>query len=162
MLPPPGPSETGRDLIVESEPDSRKLVVRDVHVGELWLCSGQSNMAAGLAEMNGDEPVRQSADPLLRLFQTGFHAPSEPAEDCKGKWTSLCETDKGGLHERFPKPEAASATGLSTRNLYLRFFIRNATAASHVRFRMGGDPRWGDASHTFHAAQWQLWLTSAE
>ena len=91
MLPPLGPSETGRDLIVKSEPGFHKLVVHDVLVGELWLCSGQSNMALGLAETNGEEPVLQADDPSLRLFQTGFHAPQYPAEDCEGKWV-VCDS----------------------------------------------------------------------
>ena len=31
-----------------------------------------------------------------------------------------------------------------------------------ARFRMDGDPKWGDASSTFSAAQWQLWLAPAQ
>jgi sialate O-acetylesterase len=58
----------------------------DVMVGDVWLCSGQSNMEFTLRHVtNADTEVQQSAHPLLRLFnvprqssatpQAGFGAP---------------------------------------------------------------------------------------
>lgn len=44
--------------------------VKDLLVGEVWVCSGQSNMAFQLlGAANAKEAIAASADPLLRLCQ---------------------------------------------------------------------------------------------
>ena len=46
------------------------IVFRDVLVGDVWLCSGQSNMGMYLGEChNAADVVPASAEPLLRLFR---------------------------------------------------------------------------------------------
>ena len=63
------------------------LVVKNILPGEVWVCSGQSNMFVSLSEAaNAEEEIAKSADPKLRFFTTGFHAPSVPDEDTSGKW----------------------------------------------------------------------------
>ncbi len=58
-----------RDLIVESSPGNHTVTVRNVVVGEVWICSGQSNMewTVGVAA-NGFQEVRDAHYPLLRLL----------------------------------------------------------------------------------------------
>ena len=69
-LGPFAPSPVGRPLTVEGA-ETRKL--QDVLVGEVWLCSGQSNMQYGLqGSLNGSEELLDSVNyPHLRLFQVG-------------------------------------------------------------------------------------------
>ncbi len=61
------------------------LTVKNILVGEVWLCSGQSNMQWSLQQTGG----KGEADNELRLFVTKFVAPQKPQEDCEGKWV-LC------------------------------------------------------------------------
>lgn len=72
------------ELVVEG---ANRLVVTDVMVGEIWVCSGQSNMAFGLARAaEAAEEIPQSANPQLRQFRVANVGTELPADDCKGAW----------------------------------------------------------------------------
>jgi sialate O-acetylesterase len=59
----------------------------DVLVGDVWLCSGQSNMAMGIGNMKTGKQVVAKADhPKLRLFQVERQVGFEKCEEVKGKW----------------------------------------------------------------------------
>ncbi len=62
-------------------------VIRDVVVGEVWFCSGQSNMEIGLSMVaDGPAEAERADNPLIRLY-LGPKAPSPvPAEDAGGAW----------------------------------------------------------------------------
>jgi sialate O-acetylesterase len=63
------------------------LVIHDVLVGEVWLASGQSNMAFGLnAAHNAAEVLPQVNDPQLRFFTVVHKTAAEPQADLQGKW----------------------------------------------------------------------------
>lgn len=63
------------------------LVIHDVLVGEVWLASGQSNMAFGLnAAHNAAEVLPQVNDPQLRFFTVTHKTAVEPQPDLQGKW----------------------------------------------------------------------------
>lgn len=73
------------DLTVEGK---NKVVVRDVLVGEVWLASGQSNMAFHLERQIGSaEEIANSENPALRQFQVTRAEPPQPADKGGGKWT---------------------------------------------------------------------------
>jgi sialate O-acetylesterase len=66
---------------------TNKLEVKDVLVGEVWLCSGQSNMAFLLSRAhNAAEAVPASANPKIRLFKVPGNPQDEPQRDLKAKW----------------------------------------------------------------------------
>ena len=72
------------DLIVQGK---NRLVVADVVVGRVWLCSGQSNMEYSMALVaHGAEEVAQSANPLLRHFKMEKNSPAMPTEELRGAW----------------------------------------------------------------------------
>jgi len=97
-LDPMPASAEGRTLTVKVEPDGATLAREDVLVGEVWICSGQSNMAMGLGgASNGPEAIAAANDPQLRLFGAGAHATDEPQEAIGGSWAVSSPQRAGGF-----------------------------------------------------------------
>ncbi|MCO6045338.1 sialate O-acetylesterase [Aeoliella sp. ICT_H6.2] len=74
-----------RSLVVESKDD--RLEVSDVLVGDVWICSGQSNMEWPIERSSSrDLEVLGEGNPDIRLLT--IHGPGEqtPAEDIDGAW----------------------------------------------------------------------------
>ena len=66
---------------------SSTIVLKDVLVGDVWLCSGQSNMAFGLNRVvNREQEVAQANHPKVRLFKVGLIAKEQPQSSCEGVW----------------------------------------------------------------------------
>lgn len=64
-----------------------RAVARDVLVGEVWLCSGQSNMQMTVAGVRDAEAARKAADrPSIRMFTTAYRAAAAPAREAAGAW----------------------------------------------------------------------------
>lgn len=70
------------------------LTVRDVMIGEVWLCSGQSNMEWSPA--NGIENYEQeragASNPAIRFFSLAKTASETPQDNCIAKW-EVCTPD---------------------------------------------------------------------
>src|SRR5262249_45090409 len=67
-----------------------KLAVEDVLVGEVWICSGQSNMQWEVKQANdGDLEAKTAKFPKIRLISVPQVGTQEPQDDFKGKW-ELC------------------------------------------------------------------------
>jgi len=65
------------------------LTIKNILVGEVWLCSGQSNMewTASSGINNADEEIKNANNPQIRLFNV-FHATSiYPQDHFTGEWT---------------------------------------------------------------------------
>ncbi|MEI6751879.1 MAG: sialate O-acetylesterase [Paludibacter sp.] len=69
------------------------VVLDSIYIGEVWICSGQSNMERQLGPRSGQKPILNweqeaaSADyPLIRQFCVPLKASRTPLDDCKGKW----------------------------------------------------------------------------
>ncbi|MBI4556854.1 MAG: sialate O-acetylesterase [Candidatus Hydrogenedentes bacterium] len=63
--------------------------VNDVLVGEVWVCSGQSNMEWPLKmAVNGEQEVANANYPQMRLFVVEKKVAAEPQEDCTGRWVA--------------------------------------------------------------------------
>ena len=84
-------SDQPRDLIIGS------IVLHDVLVGEVWLGSGQSNMAFGLnAAHNAAEVLPTAEDSQLRFFTVAKNTASTLQTNFVGKWeASTPQTAKG-------------------------------------------------------------------
>jgi sialate O-acetylesterase len=67
-------SASPQTLSVSSSPGERKTV-KNVLVGEVWLCSGQSNMQWPVSRAQDFDKERAAADyPALRMFLTDLKA----------------------------------------------------------------------------------------
>jgi len=63
------------------------LKFTDVLIGEVWICSGQSNMALEMHEVyNGASELLKADDPQLRLFRPDKLHSLTPKKDIAGKW----------------------------------------------------------------------------
>jgi sialate O-acetylesterase len=81
-----GPLKTGApaDLAVKGD---NVLTIKNVLVGEVWLCSGQSNMEWPLANTTGAaETLAQANYPEIRMFRVEHHTSAEPLTDVEGHW----------------------------------------------------------------------------
>ncbi|MDR3706795.1 MAG: sialate O-acetylesterase [Capsulimonadaceae bacterium] len=64
-----------------------RIVLNDVLAGEVWVCSGQSNMEMGVELVdNADAEIRDANQPLIRLFTVPKKIAMEPQEDVVGQW----------------------------------------------------------------------------
>ena len=78
-----------------------EIVVEDVWVGEVWLCSGQSNMEWKIRQcesaIENVESVRAKQSwPRLRLFDVENTITMTPEEDCKGVWKACTPENWSG------------------------------------------------------------------
>jgi sialate O-acetylesterase len=66
------------------------IVVHDVVVGDVWVCSGQSNMEFPLERSaDAQADIDAEADPLLRMFTVGRQLAQSPKPDLSGgAWES--------------------------------------------------------------------------
>ncbi len=76
------------------------VVLRNVLVGEVWLCSGQSNMEMPLEGWSPSDTIAKSAIeiekalyPTVRLFTVVRAAEPSPNDVCVGKWVECSPVD---------------------------------------------------------------------
>lgn len=66
---------------------TNNLTIRDVLVGEVWVCSGQSNMEWPLSMSTGaEEAARGANDPLVHLFTVANTTSLHDRLDATGAW----------------------------------------------------------------------------
>jgi sialate O-acetylesterase len=87
-------SSQSRSMTIRTINPTREIAIQDVLVGDVWLCSGQSNMGVSVAESkNAPTEIAASTDPLLRLFRVEQAGSLTPVDDVSGSWqTSSPET----------------------------------------------------------------------
>lgn len=82
-------STSGRTLSVYADKGSAKLQVTDILVGEVWLCSGQSNMAYSMAALKDSayaEDLKTATFPLIRQGAVPRKPSLEPTNNIEVKW----------------------------------------------------------------------------
>jgi sialate O-acetylesterase len=85
----PALPEAGGTYALRVKGKSNEVAVENVLVGEVWLCSGQSNMQWPLkASRGGKAAVRGAADPRLRLFSVANGPAMTPERDARGSWAA--------------------------------------------------------------------------
>lgn len=95
MLDPLPASAESRSLIVTEEGQPNAVQLHDVLVGEVWLCSGQSNMDFTVAKTekyyfagvnNEAEEVAHADYPTIRMFTGEWKRAYEPQTRVPGRW----------------------------------------------------------------------------
>ena len=75
------------------------IVVKDVLVGEVWLCSGQSNMEWPMTKTShGGEEIPVADHPQIRLFDVSQHIKKpRPQDDAPGTWQACSPESVAGF-----------------------------------------------------------------
>ncbi len=95
-LPAMPASETPVQMTVTSSDST--VTVSDILVGDVWVCSGQSNMQWALsAASNGREEIARAQYPGIRFFKVPRAAAFEPQTDCAGSWSVCSPATAGGF-----------------------------------------------------------------
>lgn len=88
----PTPEAGGPYTITISGKDT-SITVKNVLIGEVWFCSGQSNMEMPLAGWPPNDTVMYSSGtissasiPEIRLFNVQKRISGEPLDECTGRW----------------------------------------------------------------------------
>jgi len=71
------------------------ITLKDVYVGEVWICSGQSNMEWPLRlTQHAEETIKNAKNAKIRLFTVPHNTPDKPVHSFKGdpKWVE-CNPD---------------------------------------------------------------------
>lgn len=92
VLPPMAAAGPLTLSIQESNGESRCF--KDVWVGEVWLASGQSNMALALIDTeNGSAEAAAANNPRIRLFQVPERMERTPSDTVAGSW-EICTPER--------------------------------------------------------------------
>ena len=63
------------------------LKIKNILIGEVWICSGQSNMEWALSRtIGGEEAVANSTNDQLRLFVVPHNVQMKPVDNVNAKW----------------------------------------------------------------------------
>jgi sialate O-acetylesterase len=65
---------------------NESIVIDDVMIGEVWLCSGQSNMERSVAPKLANEESSNPDIAKIRLFYVPKSTSEYPQENCEGSW----------------------------------------------------------------------------
>lgn len=91
----PTPS-AGGPFQITIENMNQAIIYENVMSGEVWLCSGQSNMEMPLKGwpprdtiLNSEKEINQANYPKIRLFTVKRKFSTQPQQDCNGSW-KLC------------------------------------------------------------------------
>ena len=84
---------------------TNRIVINDVYAGEVWICSGQSNMDMTVAKedrywcgvVNEEAEVANANYPLIRVFDIDYTPSAIPRMDVVGKWEIVSPTTIGHL-----------------------------------------------------------------
>ncbi len=70
--------------------------IKNILVGDVWLASGQSNIAMRVSEVqNAAQEIAAANYPNLRVFTVEREVVSSPNDDCAGKWV-VCDPKNVG------------------------------------------------------------------
>jgi sialate O-acetylesterase len=92
------PPAVGGPYTLEVTDGRRAVVLRDVLVGDVWICGGQSNMELPLRFTDNAAQVAKSAHfPLIRYFTVAQRTAYRPARTPQGRWRILSPRTAGSL-----------------------------------------------------------------
>jgi sialate O-acetylesterase len=86
VLDPMPANAEGRTIEIRSEKSPREIRIQDVLVGDVWICSGQSNMEMGLEACDEVEEIAKADFPRIRLLTVPRRISFAPEATMDGQW----------------------------------------------------------------------------
>ena len=75
-----------------------QVIVKDILVGEVWLCSGQSNMQWTVAQSaKAEQEIAAAKFPQIRMFTVERATSFEPMPDVQGSWKPATAENAGSF-----------------------------------------------------------------
>ncbi|WP_353134511.1 sialate O-acetylesterase [Pseudopedobacter sp.] len=97
------PEASYRNYRITISSEKQKIDLKDVLIGEVWLCSGQSNMHMPMKGYFG-QPVTGSLDDIvssgndnLRFYTVKQKSSLTPLSECEGNWEKSSPTTTGNF-----------------------------------------------------------------
>ncbi len=73
------------------------ITLSNILIGEVWVCSGQSNMEWHLRNSNNaEEEIKNATFPSIRHFEVTKSVSTKPEEDVKGGTWNICSPETAG------------------------------------------------------------------
>ncbi len=73
------------------------ITLSNILIGEVWVCSGQSNMEWPLrSSNNAEEEIRNATFPSIRHFEVTKSVSTKPEDDVKGGAWNICSPETAG------------------------------------------------------------------
>lgn len=89
-LEPMPASLEGRELVVQASSASQKVNLTDVVVGDVWLCSGQSNMHFTMKRVDqASSEIAVANNSAVRFFYVNPQFAQKPSANVLGQWQTV-------------------------------------------------------------------------
>jgi len=72
-----------------------KIEIKDIVIGDVWVCSGQSNMEWTLGNCNRPDDIKEANFPLIRQFLVPSQVSSYPVTEIRSGW-AVCTPQSAG------------------------------------------------------------------
>ncbi len=83
--------------LVINDSSGGKKTIGDVLVGEVWVCSGQSNMELPVQSCNNaEEEIKNANYPQIRVFAVNKTVAEAPQDNCQANWSVCSPATAGG------------------------------------------------------------------
>ncbi len=74
------------------------ITLSNIVAGEVWLCSGQSNMQFATRQaLNAEQEIAAANFPMVRLFLVKNATAATPQDDCQGQWVECSPQTVGNF-----------------------------------------------------------------
>lgn len=84
------PMPANGQIIIEIEGENNSILIKDVLIGEVWVCSGQSNMQWSVNQSDDADIEKLTANyPEIRMISVPQVGTQTPQDDFVGQW-DLC------------------------------------------------------------------------
>ena len=81
-------SQAGGPYSMLLSSNAKQVEIKDIYFGDVWFCSGQSNMRFRMKHVKDHDLEIKDADyPLIRQFDVALQTAITPQKDARGQWS---------------------------------------------------------------------------